>query len=49
MEFNTNKWKVLHFGTSNWGRIFTVNDRALGNVLEQRDLEVLVHSSLKVV
>ena len=47
MEFNTKKCEVFHFGKSNKGRTFTVNSRALGNVVEQRDLGVWVYSSLK--
>ena len=31
-----------------WGRTYSVNGRALGRVIEQRDLGVHVHSSLKV-
>lgn len=49
IKFNTYKCKVLHFGRSNQGRTFTVNDRSLDSVVEQRDLGVQVHSSLKVV
>lgn len=48
IEFNTEKSKVLHFGRSIQGRDFTVNDRGLGSVKEQRGLGVQVHSSLKV-
>ena len=48
MEFNTEKFEVLHFGTSNKGRTYTVNGRPLGSVVEQRDLGVQVLGSLKV-
>ena len=48
MEFNLDKCKVIHFGRSNQGRVYSVNGRALGIVTEQRDLGVHVHSSLKV-
>ena len=41
--------QVVAFGKTNQGRTYTVNGRALGSVVEQRDLEVQVHSSLKVM
>eukprot|EP00061_Rhincodon_typus_P015643 g43430.t1 len=48
MEFNIDKYEVLHFGKSNQGRSFMVNSRALRSVVEQKDFGVQVHSSLKV-
>ncbi|XP_055495534.1 uncharacterized protein LOC129699607 [Leucoraja erinacea] len=48
MEFNTEKCEMLHFGTSNKGRTYTVNSRPLGSVVEQWDLGVQAHGSLKV-
>ena len=48
MEFNLDKCEVMHFGRSNQARTYSVNGRALGRVIEQRDLGVQVHSSLKV-
>ena len=48
MEFNLDKCEVMHFGRLNQGRTYSVNGRALGRVTEQRDLEVQVHSSVKV-
>ena len=48
MEFNLDKCEVMHFGRSHKGRTYSVNGRALGRVIEQRDLGVHVHSSLKV-
>jgi len=46
MEFNVDKCKVMHFGRSNQGRTYSVNGRALGRVIEQRDLGVQVHSAV---
>ena len=48
MEFNLDKCEVMHFGRLNRGRTYSVNGRALRRVIEQRDLGVHVHSSLKV-
>ena len=48
MEFNLDKCEVMHFGRLNLGRTYSANGRALGRVLEQRDLGVQVHSSLKM-
>lgn len=47
MEFNPDKWEIMHFGKSNMDRIYLENGRRLRNVNEQRDLEVCVDSSLK--
>lgn len=49
MEFNPDKCEVLHIGVSHQGRACTVNDYALENVEEQRDLRIQVHGSLKMV
>eukprot|EP00061_Rhincodon_typus_P004291 g22226.t1 len=46
MEFNLDKCVMLHFG--NQSRTYTLNGRALGSVVEERDLGVQVHSSLKM-
>lgn len=48
MEFNLAMCKLMHFGKLSQGRTYTVNGRALGSVDEQRDLEVQIHSSMKV-
>ena len=48
IELNTDKCMVLRHGKSNQGRTFTVNGRTLGHIVEQRDLGVQVHGSLKV-
>ncbi|XP_062906374.1 uncharacterized protein LOC134347835 [Mobula hypostoma] len=48
MEFNADKGEVLHFGRTNQNRTYMVNGRALKNAVEQRDLEIMLHSSLKV-
>ena len=48
IEFNLDNCKVMHFGRSNQGRIYSVNGRVLGRVREQRDLGAQVHSCLKV-
>eukprot|EP00061_Rhincodon_typus_P004189 g21957.t1 len=48
VEFNLDKCEVFHFVKTNKGITYTVNGRTLGSVVEQRDLEVQVHSSLKV-
>ena len=48
MEFNAEKCEVLHFGRNNPNRTYRVNGRALRNAVEQRDLGITVHSSLKV-
>ncbi|XP_072335049.1 multiple inositol polyphosphate phosphatase 1b isoform X1 [Scyliorhinus torazame] len=48
MEFNPEKCEVVHFGRTNMNVEYRVNGRVLGNVAEQRDLGVYVHTSLKV-
>ena len=48
MEFNLGKCEVMRFGRSNQGRTYSVNGRILGRVIEQKDLGVQVHTSLKV-
>lgn len=48
MEFNAAMCEMLHFGKSNQGKTFIVNGRAMKSVLEQKDISVQVHSSLKV-
>eukprot|EP00061_Rhincodon_typus_P000805 g12800.t1 len=47
MEFNIGKCEVLHFGKSNQGRSFMVKAKTLRSVVEQRDLGIQVHGSLK--
>ena len=49
MEFNPEKCEIIHFGRTNMNAEYRVNGRVLGNVEEQRDLEVYVRRSLKVV
>ena len=48
MEFNADKCEVLHLGRTNQNRTYMVNGRELKNTVEQRDLGITVHSSLKV-
>jgi len=48
MEFNPDKCEVMHLGRSNAGGKYTVNGRTLKSIDRQRDLDVLVHRSLKV-
>ena len=48
VEFNLDKCEVMHYGRSNQGRTYSVNGRALGRVVEQRDLGVQIHSSLNM-
>eukprot|EP00061_Rhincodon_typus_P002924 g18823.t1 len=48
VEFKLDKCEVLHFGNANEGKTFMVNGRALWCVVEQRNVGVQVHSSLKV-
>ena len=48
LEFNLDKCEVMHFGRLIQRRTYSVNGRTLGRVIEQRDLGVQVHSSLKV-
>ena len=47
MEFNPEKCEVIHFGRSNLTRKYSMNGRTLGSSVEQRDLGVFVHRSLK--
>lgn len=47
-KFESDKYNLLHFGMSNQDRTFTVNSRALGIIVEQRDLGEQLYSSLKV-
>eukprot|EP00061_Rhincodon_typus_P018452 g47625.t1 len=49
MEFNLDECEVFYFDKTNQGRNYTVNDRALGAVVEQRDVGLQVHGSLEVV
>jgi len=44
MKFNP---EVIHFGRSNLTRKYSMNGRTLGSSVEQRDLGVFVHRSLK--
>lgn len=48
MEFNLDKYKVLHFGRLNQGRTCTINDRAFESVVEKGGLGVQVHGCLKM-
>jgi len=47
MEFNAEKCEVIHFGRRNLTRKYSVNGRTPGSCVEQRDLGVFVHRSLK--
>lgn len=38
----------MHFHKLNWGRTCSMNGQVLGNTIEERDLGVQVHSSMKV-
>jgi len=46
-EFNPEKCEVIHFGRSNLTKKYSMNDWTLGSSVEQRDLGVFVHRSLK--
>lgn len=48
IEFNSVKCNVLQFWRPNQGRIFTVNGRCLGSMLEQRNQDVQVQNSPKI-
>ena len=48
MEFNPEKCEVIHFGRSTLTRKYSMNGRTLESFVEQRDLGVFVHRSLKV-
>ena len=48
MLFNTDKCKVLHFGTNNVKSEYMLGDQVLESVTMERDLGVLVQDSLKV-
>ena len=48
MEFNADKCEVLHFGRTNQGRTYKINGRTLTSAVEQRDLGIQIHNSLKV-
>jgi len=47
MEFNPEKCEVIHFGRSNLTRKHSMNGGILGSSVEQRDLGVFAHRSLK--
>ena len=47
MEFNPEKFEVMHFGRTNKAVEYTMNDQVLGSTEDQRDLGVHVHRSLK--
>ena len=47
MEFNVAKCHVMHVGRTNPGHNYTMNGTALGNTDEERDIGVIVSSSLK--
>lgn len=49
MDFIAGRCEVLYFGTLNQGKTFPMNGRTLGSVVEQSELGVRVHSSLKMV
>lgn len=38
MEFNPDECEMMHFGSSNKSRIYTMSGKVLQNVEEQRDL-----------
>ena len=47
MEFNPENCEVIHFGKSNLTRKYSMNGRTLGSSVEQRELGMFVHRSLK--
>ena len=48
MLFNVEKCKVIHFGANNPKCSYSLNNVVLGVVKEERDLEIIVQSNLKV-
>ena len=48
MEFNLDKYEVMHFGRSNSDGSYKINGRTVRSIDTQRDLRVQVHRSLKV-
>ncbi|XP_077984051.1 uncharacterized protein LOC144438765 [Glandiceps talaboti] len=47
MSFNVDKCKIMHIGSSNQSHKYTMNDKPLNSVTEEKDLGVLIHNSLK--
>ena len=47
MLFNVEKCKIVHFGYNNRAASYTMGDKVLEVVEEERDLGVVIHQSLK--
>ena len=47
MVFNTEKCKIMHFGSGNPEFDYTMNSCALSSVEEERDIGVLIYKDLK--
>ena len=48
MPFNTEKCKVVHFGSRNPKQVYSINDVVLKEAATETDLGVIVQSNLKV-
>ena len=47
MKFNVDKCKVLHMGHNNVNYPYTIDNRQMKGVFEEKDLGVIVSSDLK--
>jgi hypothetical protein len=48
MVFNVDKCKVMHFGAHNAKETYSINNNVLADVIEERDLGVIIQDNLKV-
>lgn len=48
MVFNVEKCKIMHFGTKNAKEQYSINNDSLSEVIEERDLGIIIQSDLKV-
>ena len=48
MQFNVDKCKMMHFGFNNTRHTYTMNNKELQTVSEEKDLGVIIQDNLKV-
>ena len=48
MQFNVDKYKMMHFGFNNTRHSYTMNNKELQTVSEEKDLGVIIQDNLKV-
>ena len=48
MQFNVDKCKMMHFGFNNYRHTYTMNNKELQTVSEEKDLRVIIQDNLKI-